>query len=343
MKWLSDATLAHLCEVAGEPGAGDGRYELIEPIGRGGMGVVFLARDRTLDRLVALKILNVVPASPGATARMAKEACVTARLEHPGIVPVHDAGLLPDGRFYYVMKLVRGERLEEQAHRTPVLAERLQLFRKICDAVSFAHANGFVHRDLKPQNVMVGSYGEVLVLDWGLAREIGARRDPSGEATKVGSPGAAAVTAAGAVLGTPGYMAPEQADSEVGRIDERTDVYALGGVLYFLLAGRAPVRAPPPSGSGTAPTRPRRLDRSIPRPLEAVCMKALAADPAERYAGAAELAAEVADFLARRRVRAYREGLAEAAFRVGMKYRAVLSLLLAYLVVRILLLVFLHS
>src|SRR5262249_31442166 len=162
---LSDATVAHLCKVAAsEPDAP--RYELAEPIGRGGMGTVYRAHDRVLDRAVALKVLHRAPADAAARARMVREARVMARLEHPGVVPVHDAGELPDGRFFYAMKLVRGRRLDEEAARRTDLAERLRLFQKICEAVAFAHAQGVLHRDLKPQNVMAGEFGEVLVLDW---------------------------------------------------------------------------------------------------------------------------------------------------------------------------------
>src|SRR5260370_3458242 len=144
---------------------------------------------------------------------MVKEARILARLEHPSIVPVHDCGVLPDGRFYYAMKMVRGNRLDKEVGPAMALTERLQLFQKICDAVAFAHAHGVIHRDLKPQNIMVGPFGEVLVLDWGVARQIGPGAD-------------------GAVVGTPGYMAPEQATGDAALVDARADVYALGGSLY---------------------------------------------------------------------------------------------------------------
>jgi len=319
VSWLSDATLLHLCRVADWPDLTGTRYDCVDKIGQGGMGAVFLARDRELDRQVALKVLSAAPDDADAKARMVAEARLTARLEHPGIVPVHDAGVLPDGRFYYAMKLVRGKRLDEQVSRTTALAERLQPFQKMCDAVAFAHAHGIVHRDLKPQNVMVGPFGEVLVLDWGAAREIGPRADA-------------------AVVGTPGYMAPEQATANVAVVDARADVYAVGGILYFLLTGR-----PPAYGPGAVLARPRQFDRAIPRPLEAICLKALAPDPGRRYADVADLAADVADFLARRRVRAYPEKPFEVVLRLATTYRTVLTLLLAYLLIRILLLVFFRS
>ena len=199
-----------------------------------------------------------------------------ARLEHPGIVPVHDAGLLPDGRAFYAMKRVRGLRLDEHARAVP-LAERLRAFERICEAVAFAHAHGVIHRDLKPENVMVGPFGEVLVMDWGVAkvRPSLLRRHASlsqplpvreggraGEEGRGGEGEAAAPTAHGTILGTPGYMAPEQERGEVDRIDERTDVWALGALLGFLLAGE-----------------------EAPRPLEAIRRRAMAAEPEDRYPG----------------------------------------------------------
>jgi serine/threonine protein kinase len=328
--WLSDAALAHLCQVANAPELTGSRYELVEKIGQGGMGSVFLVRDRELDRPVALKVLNAPPGDAAAAARMMTEARIIARLEHPSIVPVHDCGFLPDGRFYYAMKLVRGKRLDESVSPTTALAERLQLFQKICDAVAFAHAHGVIHRDLKPQNIMLGAFGEVLVMDWGVAKEMGR---PPLAASQLATPQAAATagTAHGTVLGTPGYMAPEQARGETDQIDERADVYALGAILDFLLTGRPPAPSPLP---------PRRYDRSIPRPLDAVCMKALSAERDERQASVTELAGDVADFLAGRRVRSYPEGPVETALRLATKYRTTLALILVYLLVRILLLVF---
>jgi serine/threonine protein kinase len=343
LKWLSDATLAHLCKVTALPELGGTRYELVEKLGQGGMGVVYLARDRELERPVALKVLNAAPEDPEVAARMAREARILARLEHPSIVPVHDCGVLPDGRFYYAMKLVRGKRLDEHAAQPGERAERLALFQKICDAVAFAHAHGVVHRDLKPQNVMLGAFGEVLVMDWGVAKEVvGRNAAPSGRDVGVPPGGGAPAhrpgqTLHGTVLGTPGYMAPEQARGEVELIDERADVYALGGILFFLLTGRDPQ---PEQAGGREVTPPQRLNRSIPRALNAVCLKALAAEPSARYAAVPELADDVAAFLAGRRVAAYREGPLRAGLRVAKQYRTVLFLVLAYLLMRVLLLIF---
>jgi serine/threonine protein kinase len=328
MRWLSDAVLAHLTKVAGGPDVNDTRYELVEKIGQGGMGTVYRAHDRELDRDVALKVLHALPDGAQSSFRLAREARLIARLEHPGIVPVHDSGTLPDGRLYYVMKLVRGKRLDEQVGPATSLAERLGILQKICEAIAFAHANGVLHRDLKPPNIMVGPFGEVLVLDWGVAKECDADPEPAGLANVGLIP--AVQTAGGTVVGTPGFMAPEQARGELACMDQRTDVYALGGILYYLLTGQAPGDAHPRS--------PRSYDRSIPRPLEAICLKALAPQREERYAGVAEMTADITHFLAGERVRAYPEGLLGTTCRLALKYRTILALILAYLIMRALLL-----
>jgi eukaryotic-like serine/threonine-protein kinase len=314
--WLSDKVLAHLCQVADWPDLNGTRYELIEKIGQGGMGAVYRAHDRELDRAVAIKVLCAAPDQT--KARMEREARITARLEHPSIVPVHDSGVLPDGRFFYAMKLVRGQRLDLPEAIPVALAERLQLFQRICEAVAFAHAHGVIHRDLKPQNIMRGAFGEVLVLDWGLA-QIAKQRGEEGRETLAEPPGT--------IAGTPGYMAPEQARGDIGDVDERADVYALGAILCFLVTGKSPG------------PRPLAL-HSIPRPIQAICRKALARDRDQRYAAASELDADVAAYLAGQRVAAYPEGYLGTALRLGTKYRAVLGLIFAYLVMRILLLVF---
>ena len=213
---ISENALDRLHGLLGPPDLSGTRYELVSVLGRGGMAVVYLARDTTLDREVALKVLDW-KADDASAARLAQEARILARLEHPGIVPVHDFGQLADGRMFYAMKRVRGERLDRWAEGRE-LHERLTAFLRICDAVAFAHAHGVVHRDLKPANVMVGEFGEVLVLDWGIARVRGQSET------------------SGVVAGTPDYMAPEQARGDRS-VDERADVFALGTLLAGVCGG----------------------------------------------------------------------------------------------------------
>jgi serine/threonine protein kinase len=315
---LSAETVRHLQQVLGRPEPPGGRYEIREPVGQGGMGTVYRAFDRSLERDVALKVLRPDLADEAAAARLEREARILARLEHPGIVPVHDAGMLADGRLFYVMKLVRGDRLEEFT-RTASLTEVLRLFLRVCETVGFAHAQGVVHRDLKPSNIMVGAFGEVLVLDWGIARLVSDEPGSASSASEEGSvPGPeGADTAPGTVLGTPGFMAPEQAQGWSHLVDSRTDVYALGAILRSLLGKEG--RAEP-----------------VPRPVLSIWRRALAVEPDDRYSSAAALAADVTRFLDGEPVDAHRESLGERAGRIFRKYQTAIILVLTYLVIRFL-------
>lgn len=287
---------------------------------------MFLARDIELDRQVALKVLRVGVADPEADRRLRREAMILARLEHPGIVPIHDAGTLADGRVYYVMKLVRGVRLDEVARATP-RPELLRLFLRICDAVGFAHAQGIIHRDLKPGNIMVGSFGEVLVLDWGIARmgkaDEADKADGAGKADRADEADVDD-TAPGTVLGTPGFMAPEQARGDLELVDARSDVFSLGAVLRFLASGLASPHS--------------RVDFEL-RPLEAIWRRAMSPIPGDRYESAGALAEDVARFLDQRPVAAYQEPMHERLRRLIIKYQTPILLVLAYLAMRILFLV----
>jgi len=339
MNWLSDDALRRLRSAAVSPDLSGTRYRLLEFVARGGMGVVYLAEDSVLRRRVALKILDPVASSPGLAARLLREARILARLEHPGIVPVHDVGTLADGRVFYAMKFVEGHRLDRHLQQIPSVPERLRLFGKICEAVAFAHACGILHRDLKPENVMVGPFGEVLVMDWGLAKSLHPQPEdgdtlidespapPSDDSFATPAPNtsdSSVHTAHGSILGTPGYMSPEQARGDVTHLDQRSDVFALGALLLYLLTGRPP--APP------------ALQDRIPRPLVAMCRKAMAADPASRYPSASDLAADVARFLDSEPVSAYPEGLFGKAGRFISRHRIAFLLVLTFLVVRVLLL-----
>jgi serine/threonine protein kinase len=302
---LSDVALRHLKHVADLPDLSGTRYEMVEPLGRGGMGAVYRVTDGALDRDVALKVLSGA-ADAASVARLQTEARVLAQLEHPGIVPVHDVGTLPDGRLYYVMKLVRGERLDAHASGGGTVSQRVRLLIRVADAVAFAHAHGIVHRDLTPANIMIGAFGEVLVMDWGLALT-GPRRHAH-------QPGQLDQPVFG---GTAGFMAPEQA---AGVADARSDVYALGALLSWYLS---------PDRGGPA---------RLPRPLTSIIAKATADAPEARYASAEALATDLARLLDAQPVSAHRESLGERTLRFARTYRIAILLVLGYLVMRIALL-----
>lgn len=317
---MSPAVIQRLRESIELPDAGE-RFEVRALIGQGGMGRVYCVYDRLLQRDVALKALSLESETADLAARLSREARVLARLEHPGIAAIHDAGVLADGRPYYLMRLVRGQSLADPT-ALGARGERLRIFLRICDAVSFAHAKGVVHRDLKPGNIMAGEFGDVVVLDWGVAKLLADARDARSLALDEGTLHSDRLhnaelsdehTRDGVIVGTPGFMAPEQALGAARLVDVRADVFGLGKLLRHLLGDASP----------------------LPKPLDAIIAQSTAADPDARYQRVDELAADVRRWLDADTVLAYRESMWERLSRFVRRNQTLLLLLLAYALVRI--------
>jgi WD40 repeat protein len=319
--WLHDVARVPAAVVPSALGRTLGRYRVVAELGRGGMGVVYDAIDTQLQRSVALKCLPAeLVGDASRRRRFLSEVLVTAGLEHPGIVPVHDAGETPEGELYYVMKKVSGRPLWSLIEEAPDLAHRLALLPHVlatADAVAFAHDAQVIHRDLKPNNILVGPFGETIVVDWGLAKRLGAgMREPSSPADERSfalSPELA--TRAGDVLGTPGYMAPEQASG--GDVDTRSDVYALGALLYHVVSGQPPARYPAATSTGA-------IAEAGPD-LAAIVTKAMADVPEQRYASARELADELRRFQSGQLVAAYRYSASALARRWLRRHRGLVA------------------
>ena len=295
-----------------------GRYELGEAIARGGMGVVYRAIDTAFAREVAVKVLqHKYGVRSDAARRFADEARITGQLQHPAIPPVHDLGMLPDDRPFLAMKLIKGETLDDLLKaRSDPSADRgrfVAAFEQVCQAVAYAHAHNVIHRDLKPANVMVGAFGEVQVMDWGLAKVLGSRAadatDPdetvSGTAIHSMRESDSAFTQAGSVLGTPAYMPPEQAIGAINKVDARSDVFGLGAILAVILTGKPPFMASSvettrlQAAQGNLEECFARLDASGAEPeLVLLCKRCLSKKPGDRPADAGEVAKAVAELRA---------------------------------------------
>jgi len=267
------------------------RYSLKSLHATGGGGRIWLAHDTHLDRDVALKQLRPEAGGDGALwARFQREARVTGQLEHPGIVPVYDYGKQSTNQPFYTMRFVKGRTLTEaareyQAHRASGQANPIELivllnaFTTVCNTIAYAHSRGVIHRDLKGDNVILGDFGEVVVLDWGLAKLVGQSDPFDHDAYEPWQIGRVELTIQGQAIGTPGYMAPEQAAGRPDLIDRRTDIYGLGAMLYEILTGQAPF-----VGSDTKeimrkvreeePPVPSRVNPEVPETLEKICLKA---------------------------------------------------------------------
>jgi serine/threonine protein kinase len=314
-------------------------YSLSRLHATGGMGRVWLARDAALGRDVALKELRPDRASdPRVCARFLKEAQITGQLEHPGVVPIYEVMRRSEDKApYYTMRFIRGRTLAEAAaeyHERLAqgeageleLRELLSAFIAVCNAVAYAHNRKVLHRDLKPQNVVLGDFGEVVVLDWGLARLMSQADAEPDIAPLPIPPGEVDATVQGQVVGTPAYMAPEQAEGRLEQLGPATDVYGLGAVLYEILTGK-----PPFTGDDTAsvlslvvrqmPARPHVLSSRVSPALEAICFKALAKKPAERYSSVKALADDVQRWLADEPVTVYRDSVLMRVGRLTRKHK----------------------
>ena len=324
------------------------RYEVRDEIGRGGMGEVYRVYDRRLSRTLAMKVIRHDAGGVGARGdstkshlgRFLEEAQITGQLEHPGIVPVHDLGVDPEGRPYFTMSLVRGTgtfkeliRGVREGRGAVSLERAISILVRVCETVAFAHTKRVIHRDLKPSNVIVGRFGEAYVLDWGLAKltwedeqkkdeEVQARLSETRifsvrDGTAPGMEGSSSLTQAGAVLGTPAYMAPELASGE-DSASVVSDVYSVGAILYHLLSGRMPFERPGSENSPFAllvrlqdgPPEPLwSIDPELPAELVAICNKAMSRSPGARYADLLAMAADLRAYLEGRVVRAHRTGV----------------------------------
>lgn len=378
--WDKDLGLAQVREQLEEK-----KYKVITTINRGGMGVILQARDLRIRRTVAMKVMKTSNQfSRENVLRFIDEAQLTGQLEHPNIVPIYELGIDEQGEIFYTMKFVKGTTLDDvlrgirngrqkTIEKYP-LGTLLTIFQKVCDAVAYAHSKSIVHRDLKPENIMIGSFGEVLVMDWGLAKNLTTIRKETPEATNQTVPNTPVAksgddlrgfeTMHGLIVGTPPYISPEQARGELDRIDERSDIYVLGGILYAILALRPPVEgesvhevvekivtsaiAPPssfnqPAKKSATKTPGDSVDgtpanlvfahlpnKRIPDGLSAVVMKALALDPADRYQHVEDLQCDVEAYQGGFATKAERASVAKHTFLFAARHKKEVALFVAF-------------
>jgi eukaryotic-like serine/threonine-protein kinase len=336
--WLGEASHSvSKAETSSCLSAGQ-RYRVIRPMAQGGLGEVLLARDEVFGREVALKHIRThLSQHREMRERFLVEARITGNLEHPGIVGVYAIGRDPTGQPFYVMRLIRGESLREAVRRyhegersDRLHGERTLALRKLinrlidaCNAIAFAHSRGVLHRDIKPANIMIGKYGETLVVDWGLAKRLYkfvASVDENQPSLTPDPDDPSELTASGLVVGTPAYMSPEQAQGRQDLMEPTSDIYSLGVTLYHLLTGRVPIERKATAEVIEAARKgifppPRDVHPSVDPALEAICLKAMARDPEDRYATARALADDLERWLADEPVVAYRDPPARALSR----------------------------
>ncbi len=331
-----------------------GRYRISGSLGQGGMGEVLAVEDEDLEREVAAKVL-LGQSDSAQLERFVQEARLTGQLQHPNIVPVHELGMAPGDRIYFTMKRIEGEDLRERLRRraqTPESAEAqrsslielLQVFLKVCDAIQFAHSLDVIHRDLKPANIMVGRFGEVQVMDWGVAKKLGQADPAAGRVTPEASasqgPETPLKTLDGTVMGTPAYMSPEQARGEIGKLDQRSDIYSLGAILYEMLtlqppylADRVPQILSQVLRGDLTPPSQRAPGRLIPWELEAVVEKAMSRSSADRYPSVEALHTDLTHYLEGRTLAAADYSPLQNMLKWARRHRAAVTATLAVLLI----------
>ncbi len=345
MNPYSETTTTH---AIGSMTAEGQRFRVLRPHAQGGLGAVFVALDGELNREVALKqILDHHADDPLSRHRFVIEAEITGGLEHPGIVPVYGLGSYQDGRPFYAMRFIKGNSLKEsierfhnntelrtdQGRRSLELRKLLRRFTDVCNTIDYAHSRGVLHRDIKPGNVIVGKHGETLVVDWGLAKAKGRTEEnkaPDEHTFWPFSSSGSSETLPGTALGTPAYMSPEQARGDLESLGPRSDVYSLGASLYCLLTGHPPIQGDN-AGVILRNTQlgqfqpPRDLEPSVDCPLEAICLKAMALDPLNRFESARALADDIDRWLADEPVSAWREPVSRRTRRWARRHRTLLA------------------
>jgi tRNA A-37 threonylcarbamoyl transferase component Bud32/tetratricopeptide (TPR) repeat protein len=326
--------------------SGGRRYQVLRPHDKGGIGEVFVALDQELSRQVALKEMQQCHAADTLSrGRFVREAEITGNLEHPGVVPVYGLGQYADGRPFYAMRFIKGETLKDaiaRYHRSAEGESRAREFERrtlltrfvaVCNTLAYAHSRGVIHRDIKPANIMLGRYGETLVVDWGMAKTVtedGKAADPSVRSVVMPPSAESVETQAGSTMGTPAYMSPEQAAGRLDLLGPASDIYGLGATLYTILTGRPPIE-----GNNVTELlrkvergewRPaRQVKADVPPGLEAICSKAMARKPEDRYATALELATDIEHWLADESVSVYRDPIAVRLTRWARKHRTAVA------------------